>query len=197
MSISKNMRGKKQEEVLCVGDIWCRVKRRRGTRRVRLVVGRDGSVVLTLPRTVSLSKGQQFLESKEEWVVAMKKKQEKHPKRLLDQGSAEEYQLTKEAARLCITKRVAHFQNIYQVSYRSLSIRNQKTRFGSCSSKGQLSFNYRLIYLPEHLRDYVVVHELCHLRELNHSPRFWALVSETIPDYQERKRHLKAFSRPL
>jgi predicted metal-dependent hydrolase len=188
---------KKQEEVLHIGNVLCQVKRRRGTRRVRLAIGRDGSVVLTLPCAVSLSRGQQFLESKREWIVAMKERQEAHPKRLLDQGSDEEYRLTKEAARLCITERVTCYQALYGVEYRSLSIRNQKTRFGSCSSRGQLSFNYRLIYLPEHLRDYVVVHELCHLRELNHSPRFWALVAQTIPDYQIQKRRLQGFSRPL
>ena len=147
---------KKQEEVLRIGDVLCQVKRRRGTRKVRLAIGRDGSVVLTLPRAVSLSRGQQFLESRREWIVATKERQEAHPKRLLDQGSDEEYRLTKETARLCITERVTYYQGLYNVQYRSLSIRNQKTRFGSCSSKGQLSFNYRLIYLPEHLRDYVV-----------------------------------------
>jgi len=72
-----------------------------------------------------------------------------------------------------------------------VKIRDQSSRWGSCSWKGNLNFSYKLVLLPEHLADYVVVHELCHLREMNHSPRFWALVSQTVPDYRAKRRELK------
>lgn len=171
-------------------------KQRRG-KGLRIAVRQDGTVVLSLPRWVPVSIGKKFLLRKKDWILAAKKKIQDLPPRLLNQGGHEEYVAHKEAARQCITERVQYFQVIYGVRYHRLSIRNQKSRFGSCSAQGNLSFNYRLLFLPPHLRDYVVVHELCHLKEMNHSRRFWALVAETIPDYREKKRELQAFSRPI
>ncbi|NCA94384.1 MAG: M48 family peptidase, partial [Sphingobacteriia bacterium] len=75
--------------------------------------------------------------------------------------------------------------------FKKISIRSQRTRWGSCSQAGNLNFNYKLIYLPDKIIDYVIVHELCHLDEFNHSRRFWFLVSEIIPDYRILRRELK------
>ena len=77
------------------------------------------------------------------------------------------------------------------VVVRRISVRDQRTRWGSCSARGTLSFNWRLVLAPHEVLDYVVVHELCHLREQNHSPRFWALVEELRPDYRAQKQWLK------
>lgn len=73
----------------------------------------------------------------------------------------------------------------------AIRIGNQKTMWGSCSRKGTLSFNVRMLFLPEPLQEYLVVHELCHLHEFNHSPRFWALVARAVPEYKERRKELK------
>lgn len=162
---------------------------------IRLRVQSDGSVVLTIPWRLSLFCARKFLATKYEWIVATRKRMQQLPPHLLTQGGVDEYRSHKEQARTRITERAVWYAGHYGVAYRSLSIRNQRSRFGSCSARGHLSFNYRLIFLPAHLLDYVVVHEVCHLRELNHSPRFWALVAETIPDYREKKRELQTFSR--
>jgi predicted metal-dependent hydrolase len=77
------------------------------------------------------------------------------------------------------------------VSYGRITIRNQKTRWGSCSGKGNLNFNCLLMLAPPEVLDYVVVHELCHRREMNHSPRFWALVEQVLPDWRQRRQWLK------
>jgi len=77
-------------------------------------------------------------------------------------------------------------------SYARVSIKDQKTCWEVVRGKGNLNFNYKLLFLPEHLQDYVIVHELAHLSELSHSPRFWALVGTVIPDYAARRRELRA-----
>ena len=172
------------------------IEKRGHGKNMRLSVRQDGTVRLSIPRFVTFAAAREFLASKQKWIEAACKRAASRPPRLLEQGSAEEYATHKEAARQLITARVEYFSTVYGTEYRSLSIRNQRSRFGSCSARGHLSFNYRLIFLPDHLCDYVVAHEVCHLLELNHSPKFWLLVARTIPDFQERKHELQAFSRP-
>jgi predicted metal-dependent hydrolase len=101
------------------------------------------------------------------------------------------YKAHKEFARELITARVAHWSSVYGFSCGRIAIKNQKRCWGSCSAKGNLNFNYKVIFLPESLMDYLIVHELCHLGELNHSKRFWDLVAQTIPDYKEKRAHLR------
>jgi predicted metal-dependent hydrolase len=84
-----------------------------------------------------------------------------------------------------------YFNIFYNVVWKKVTIRNQKTRWGSCSRSGNISFNYKIALLPERLADYVVVHELCHLKEMNHSKQFWNLVAQTLPDYQSIRKQFK------
>ncbi len=102
------------------------------------------------------------------------------------------YQKHKETARKIVTQQLAHFNQFYQFSYFRIAIRDQKTRWGSCSIKGNLNFNYRLVYLEPDLINYVIVHEMCHLKEFNHSFRFWDLVKLTIPNYKTLRKSLKS-----
>ena len=97
----------------------------------------------------------------------------------------------KELARVLVKAKLEHFNQHYGFKYNRISIRNQRSRWGSCSKQGNLNFNYRIIFLPPALADYLIVHELCHLQEFNHSRAFWALVTQTIPHYQTVRRELK------
>ncbi len=95
------------------------------------------------------------------------------------------------AARTKFGQRCAYYRQFTGGIYHSITIRDQKTRWGSCSSRGTLSFNYRLIFAPPAVLDYVVVHELCHLTHMNHSADFWNLVGSVMPDYKQHRKWLK------
>lgn len=101
------------------------------------------------------------------------------------------------AAKEYFTKRVEHFIQITGGTYTRITIRDQKTRWGSRSSSGTLSFNYRLMYAPLKVLDYVVVHELCHITHMNHSRDFWNMVASVLPDYKESRDWLKEHGREL
>ena len=94
------------------------------------------------------------------------------------------------AAREVFTNRVAYYHRFTGGHYTSITIRDQKTRWGSCSQTGNLNFNFRLILAPLEVLDYVVVHELCHRRQMNHSTQFWQEVAQVLPDYRKRKAWL-------
>lgn len=178
-------------QTIAFGGLIVVFKHSRRARKVRLAVHRDGSVVLTLPFFVSYTRGKALVENKIEWIREKVNAFASQPERLLLQGSTEEYKAHKKEAKEYIEEQLIYFGKIYSVEWNRVSIRNQKTRWGSCSRRGNLSFNYRLLLLPPHLCDYVIVHELCHLVELNHSPQFWALVAKTFPDYKEIRRELR------
>ncbi len=108
-----------------------------------------------------------------------------------------EYLKHKKAARVLILERIEYFNRIFKFQILRVAIRNQKTRWGSCSRKGNLNFNFKMLFLPQYLIDYIVVHELCHLTHLNHSKQFWSLVATAIPDHAARKKELNKTGRLL
>jgi hypothetical protein len=113
----------------------------------------------------------------------------RRPRRTAAQRAA--YLSQREGARTLVLSRLAHFNQVYGFTFGSVSIRDQRSRWGSCSSKGNLNFNYRIALLPAHLADYIVVHELCHRGEFNHSQRFWDLVARAMPDYAKLREELR------
>lgn len=100
----------------------------------------------------------------------------------------------KEKARIHIQNRLAYWNTFYNFQYGRIAIRNQTSRWGSCSKKGNLNFNYRIIFLSEALMDYVIVHELCHLKEFNHSQNFWNLVAQAMPAYKKLRSELRSIN---
>ncbi len=113
----------------------------------------------------------------------------------LGRRNRKQYLKVKEGARALVHARLQHFNAHYRLPLRKVFIKNHKSRWGSCSEKGNLNFNYKLLYLPPEIVDYVIVHELCHLAEFNHSPRFWTLVERTIPEHRRLKRALRTLER--
>ena len=101
------------------------------------------------------------------------------------------------AAKDYFTKRVAYYHTLTGGVYHTITVRDQKSRWGSCSSRGTLSFNYRLMFAPPRVLDYVVVHELCHLTHMNHSKDFWNMVGQIMPDYKIYKEWLREHGHEL
>lgn len=105
------------------------------------------------------------------------------------------YLAHKERARGIVHERVRHFMGHYGPSHGivigKIAIRDQRSRWGSCSKRGNLNFNYRLAFLEPELQDYIIVHEICHIKEFNHAPAFWSLVGETIPAHKELRKRLR------
>ena len=173
-------------------DFPYKVRKSRRARHLKLEVSRGDGVVLVVPWRVPLFLATDFLRSKEAWVKQQLATCQNSPSTLFPKLTPKEEIQARRDARRLINERANFFATILGLKYNSIAIRDQKTRWGSCSTDKNLSFNFRLIFVNPELLDYVVVHELCHLRELNHSVRFWALVAKVLPDYRERRLALKS-----
>jgi predicted metal-dependent hydrolase len=114
---------------------------------------------------------------------------------MLGRRNRRQYLRVREETRALVHARLAHFNTVYGFTLRKVFIKNHKSRWGSCSAKGNLNFNYKLVFLPPEVADYIIVHELCHLGEFNHSPKFWALVLRALPDYKARRALLRRIER--
>ena len=173
-------------------DIEVRRSRRRS---IGLEVRPDGSVILRVPNRLSKRDALAFLQTKEAWLRKCLDQVEERESFAeaagLEPLTEEELSALTRAARAYFTEKCAWLAPVVGVDYGRISIRHQKTRWGSCSTKGNLNFNCLLMLAPEDVRDYVVVHELCHRKEMNHSNAFWAEVARVVPDYREKERWLK------
>jgi predicted metal-dependent hydrolase len=182
----------KQEINLQGKEINYEVKKSSRARRLRVSIYCDGTCLITVPRRISLERAKEFILDNAQWILdklEIMKKINGNP--LFLNSSREEYlKYRKEALKLAQEK-VEHFNQRYNFSYHKISIKQQKTRWGSCSKKGNLNFNYKILLIPEKFCDYIIVHELCHLKEFNHSKRFWNLVEKSIPDYQKIVREMR------
>lgn len=167
------------------------IRSRRKT--ISLQITPEGQVVLRSPYGVSKEELQRFVDEKRDWLNKNLQKVQQRQQEASHAGSLspEEIRALADRAKDVIPQRVAHFAPLVGVTYGRITIRNQRTRWGSCSGKGNLNFNCLLMLAPPEVLDYVVVHELCHRKEMNHSPRFWAEVARVLPDYQQRRRWLK------
>lgn len=166
------------------------LKKVRGAKSVKLAIYQDGRFVITAPKWYPMYVINRFIEEKAQWIFDKVKDIDFDLLQKKSEEKKSDYKKTAEFARKAIKDRLEFFNSHYGFSYNRVAIKNQKTCWGSCSQKKNLNFNYQIINLPEEQRDYVIVHELCHLQELNHSRRFWSLVGETVPNYRTLRRNL-------
>ena len=158
-------------------------------RTVAMQITPAGGVVLRCPRRMPREAAEGFLLEKQAWILAHLKKIQAVPAQ--PPLTWEELEKLGSQALQDLPERVRRFAPRVGVSYGRITIRNQKTRWGSCSSQGNLNFNCLLMLTPPEIRDYVVVHELCHRRHMDHSAAFWAEVEKVLPDWQKRRQWLK------
>lgn len=155
---------------------------------IAIQIKEDGRVVVRTPYSMSRVKAEQFIEERRDWIL----KNQKALKEKQDQKMVITQEMRKagvEKAMEIFPKRVEYYAQLMGISYGRITIREQKTRWGSCS--GNLNFNWKLTLMPPEILDYVVVHELAHRKEMNHSKDFWKIVEQVLPDYQKRRKRLK------
>lgn len=168
-------------------------------RSIGIEVDREGKVTVRAPYSCEKKRIDRFLLEKENWIRQKVKLQKENAmkrqeKREMPEAEKKYY---RNLAREVLGARTGYYARKMGVTYGRISIREQKTRWGSCSSAGNLNFNWKLVLMPPELLDYVVVHELAHRKEMNHSPRFWAIVEKELPDYCNRREKLKILGRQL
>jgi len=168
---------------------------RSSRKTIAIHIKTGGEVEVRAPLRCPVREIELFVQAKHAWIA--------QKQQLIVAREAARPQLSPEIETQCrarakehLSARVAYFSNIMDVAPTQVKINGAKSRWGSCSSKGNLNFSWRLMLAGEDVIDYVVVHELAHLREMNHSPRFWAIVAEVLPNYKYLKAQLKLLPRP-
>ncbi len=162
----------------------------------------EGEITLRLPLHTSGEQIRHLLLEKQHWIITHYLEAKEHAAHrpvsdLTDNQRAALEKRYIQAAKDYFPKRAAYYLPFTGGSFQRITIRDQKTRWGSCSARGTLSFNWRLMLAPPAVLDYVVVHELCHLTHMNHSPAFWALVESVCPDYRIHRKWLKEHGQEL
>ena len=159
-------------------------------RKTISIIVDDCKIVVKAPLKTDRATIEKLLVRHSAWIekniVVQKKKQE-----MYRELTAEDIKQLKKSARKYLTEKTQYYANIMGLSYGRITITSAEKRFGSCSSAGNISYSYRLMLYPEAAREYVVVHELAHLVEMNHSKRFYEIIAKILPDYKYRKKLLK------
>lgn len=166
------------------------IVRSKKRKTLSLEVRKPGVLTVRAPEKMPEATIFKFINEKQDWISgalkAVESRAERHP-----EPTSEEIKELKQKARDYLPKAVEYYGNLMGLRPTSLKITSAKGRFGSCSGKNGICFSYRLMMYPKEAIDYVVVHELAHIKHHDHSPRFWGLVANYMPDYKERRKLLK------
>lgn len=167
------------------------LKRSTRAKHMRLSVYPDGAVVVTAPRFFGIGAIERFVAKHADWVQSQVQRAKG---RTVIRIARRDIPTLKERALAYAETKCREFADLYGFEFRKISIRAQRSRWGSCSERGNLSFNYKIAALPEHLAEYVIVHEICHLGAFDHSRTFWDLVAKVVPDHKARRREMRSLA---
>lgn len=188
MNIYRNIELQKENQTLVLSVV------RSARKTIGLQVCENGDAVLRIPNQLSADALQKFLDSEHAWIWKKVEQMQTRMEQRQETGAVPVGELSRdelEKIKKKIESRVNAYKKVMGVTIGWITIRNQKTRWGSCSSKGNLNFNCLLMLTPPEVLDYVVVHELCHRKQMNHSKAFWAEVEKVFPDYKKSIKWLK------
>ena len=164
-------------------------------RRYVIRVADDGTVRVTVPRRGSKKEAVRFVARERAWIEKQLRRVEEERSHAKPAPMPVDVQRAlRERARRELPARLLELAAVYRLRVDRVSVRNQRWRWGSCSRSGHICLNWRLIAMPDWVRDYVMIHELMHLKRMDHSPRFWKLVAAACPDYQSARRWLRQHS---
>lgn len=186
----KNIQMTKKSKV--TADIICTIRKHARAKKITLSVKDGNRVLVTIPKWVSYRAGKKFADKNKAWIKKKLAEARKITKKsILEKGTREDYKKNKERARKLVQRKLKRFNKHYKFKIGRIAIRNQRTRWGSCSEKNNLNFNWRIVLLKDEQVNYLVVHEMCHLGQMNHSKKYWDLVGETIPNHREIAKQLR------
>lgn len=163
------------------------------SKNLRLTIDQESHIRVSAPLRATIHDIEFFLDNNKKWIIDRLQNLSRQFPRNADivNTSLSHYRLHKKDAEMFIIPRVRELAMQYGFSPKLITIKKLKTKWGSCSSTGNLIFNYKVFFLPQELQEYIFFHELCHLKEMNHSATFWSLVAMHIPDYKECRKQLR------
>jgi predicted metal-dependent hydrolase len=164
------------------------LKQNTRTRTIRLAVYPDGAVVVTSPLFLGAGTIERFVTKHAPWI---ERTRERVKRKTVIRFKHADIPELKQRAQTLAHERVGHFSTLYGLRCKKITIRAQKSRWGSCSREGNLNLNYKIAGLPAHITDYIIVHELCHVAHMDHSKKFWDLVAKAVPNHREIRKHLR------
>lgn len=167
------------------------IRKSKRARRMRIAVYCNGDIIVTAPLGIKENFIEEFIKNKSGWILGKIDFFKSFIKSDLSVFDKKHYKDNKDKALRIILDRIEFLNKKMAFKYNDINIKNQKTKWGSCSKKRNLNFNYKIIFLSDKARDYIILHELCHLKEFNHSERFWLLICQLMPDYIKIKKELK------
>lgn len=164
---------------------------------IGIQLSKQGEVIVRAPLRLSVNAIEEVILRHSAWIEKQRERFRQAQQQSIEPLSREEIEALVLKAKGVLPEKVSHFSRAMALFPTGMTITAAKTRWGSCSGKNRLSFPYRLMLLPDELIDYIVVHELAHIREKNHSSRFYALVEQYLPDYRKRVAQLRALEKTL
>lgn len=168
-------------------------KKSKRAKNIRIKINFAGNVEVVYPHLIPRIMAERFFNSKKDWVEKqLVKISRKNINPVLNIDSREHFLIHKQQALDFVTERIEFWNKKYGFTYNEIRVKKLKSNWGTCSSKKVLTFNYKILFLAPHIADYIVVHELCHLQQMNHSARFWKLVEQEVPNAKKLHQQIGA-----